>query len=134
MLNWTEHNIHHWGTPPVTGLQVDFFLLITTILAQLFNPHLCLLIQPIHQQFVSENLMGHSVKSLTEVQADNIHCSGFYQASHFTIDVYQVDQACVPLGEGIWSAAVDFFVLNIFFPVIQYLSCFCYLWGTVQDR
>lgn len=59
--------------------------------------------------------MGHSVKSLTEVQADNIHCSGFfYQASHFTIDVYQVDQACVPLGEGIWSAAVDFFVLNIF--------------------
>ncbi|KAK4825634.1 hypothetical protein QYF61_001419, partial [Mycteria americana] len=46
---------------------------------------------PILQQLVSEDLVGDSVKGLTEVQADNIHCSPLtYQANHFIIEVYQV--------------------------------------------
>lgn len=57
------------------------------------NPPHCLLIQPVHQQFVYEDVMGYSVKGLTDVPAENDHCSLLsYQDSHFVV-VYQVDQA-----------------------------------------
>ncbi|KAK4811173.1 hypothetical protein QYF61_019804 [Mycteria americana] len=81
-------------TPGVHRLHLDFVPLITTLwtwpFSQFFNPSHRLLIQPIHQQLLYEDLIGDSVKGLTEVQVYNILCSPLiYQASHFIIEVYQ---------------------------------------------
>lgn len=79
------------GTLLVTGIQLHpatgHHTLDTTV-QPLFNPPHCLLIQPTHQQLLCKDLTGDSVKGLTEVQTDNIHCpSLFYQANHFTMGI-----------------------------------------------
>jgi len=90
ILNSVGCSIHLWGTPLVTGLQLDFILLITTLRAQLFKQFsIHLTVQPIHQHLLYEDLMPDSVESLTEAKVDDIHCSPpfVYQVSHFIIKV-----------------------------------------------
>ena len=49
--------------------------------------------------------MGDRVKSLAEVEVDNIHCSPFiYPASHAIVESYQIGQAWFPLGESTLTA------------------------------
>jgi len=82
-----------WGTLLITGLQLDFVPLITSLWAwpfRQFSIHLP--IQPILQQLLCKDLMGDNVESLTEVYIDTTYCSLVYQASHF-ITVHHVDQA-----------------------------------------
>lgn len=60
----------------------------------IFNPLHCLLIQPLLQQLVCQVLMGDSVKGLTEIQEDKIHCSLLiHQAVDLIIEIYGVGQA-----------------------------------------
>lgn len=47
-----------------------------------------------YQRLVCEDLTGDSVKRLTEVQGDNIHCSSLpTRLVVLNIEVYQVGQA-----------------------------------------
>lgn len=58
------------------SLSVASFLHLYFLSGQpVFNPPNSLLIQPIHQQLVYEDLMEASVESLTEVMVHNICCS-----------------------------------------------------------
>jgi len=58
------------------------------------NPPHCPLIQPTLPELAYEDVMGDSVESLAEVQADNIHCSLLiYPASHAIVESYQIGQA-----------------------------------------
>lgn len=67
-----------------------------------------------HQQLVYEELIGNSVKCLTDVQVYNIHgFSLIHQASDFLIEVYQFGQALLTLGEAMLTTAADFSVLNM---------------------
>lgn len=98
MLNRAGHSIYPWGTLLITGLQLDFALPITTPWGRpfrQFSVHLtCVLIQPMLQQLVCEDLMGDSVKSvksLTEVQVDNFPL--IHQVCDFIIEAYQGSQA-----------------------------------------
>jgi len=97
-LNRTGPNIDPWGSttsyrPPTRLCPADHYPLGLAILP-LFKPPHCLLIQPVHQQFLYEDVMEDSVKGLTEVQVDNMQCSPLiYQASHYIIEFYQVGQA-----------------------------------------
>lgn len=46
--------------------------------------------------------MEYSIKDLTEVQIDDIHCSLLiYQAKHFIRKVYQVGEVSLPLGRSL---------------------------------
>ena len=65
-----------WGTLLLTGVQLDFVPLITTLWAQPFSQFLvhCLLIQSILHELLCEDTMGESVKGLTEVKVDDTHC------------------------------------------------------------
>lgn len=86
VLNRIGQSINPWSTPLITGLQLDFDPLTTTLWGPViqpdFNPPPCLLIQPILLQLLYDKLVGHSVESLTEVKAGNMHCStGPCQAS-----------------------------------------------------
>lgn len=54
--------------------------------------------------------MRDNVQYLTEVQVDTTYCSHLiYQASDFTIKVYQVDQALLPSSETMLDTPDDFF-------------------------
>ena len=56
--------------------------------------------------------MGDSVKSLTEVKADNIHYSALiYQAYNFIVEGYQAGQAWLPLGEAMMTPPNNLLVL-----------------------
>jgi len=118
MLNRTGPIIDPWDTLLVTGMQLDLVPLITPLRAPVqtvFNPPHHLLIQPIHQQVLYEDLMGDSVKGPTVVQVDNSHCSPLIcQASHFIIEIYQVGQARLPIGEAMLTTSTpdDLLVLN----------------------
>lgn len=58
--------------------------------------------------------MGDGVKSLPEVQVDNVHCSPHIcQASHFVTEGGQVGQAKLPLGEAVLSPPSDFLVVHM---------------------
>lgn len=60
----------------LTVLHPDFVLLVSTLRTkQIFNLHPCLLLQPIYEQLLCGDLMEDSLKGLTEVQIENIHCS-----------------------------------------------------------
>ncbi|KAK4831590.1 hypothetical protein QYF61_018350 [Mycteria americana] len=95
MLNRMRPNIDPWATPLVTGLQLDFMPLTTTLWAwpfSQFSVHLTIASSsPYFHWLLYKDLMGDSVKGLTEVRVDNVHCSPLiYQASHFITEVYQV--------------------------------------------
>lgn len=80
MLICTGLSVDLWGALMLTGFHLDFVLLIFTLRAEpVFNPPLCLLLQPIYEQLLYEDLTEDSVKSLTDIQAENIHCSPLIQ-------------------------------------------------------
>lgn len=58
--------------------------------------------------------MGDIVKGLTEVQVDNI-CSTFLicQVTHVIVELYQVGQAGLPLGEAMLTTSDYFLVPNV---------------------
>lgn len=58
--------------------------------------------------------MGGTAKSLAEVKVENIHSSLIiYQASHFTIEGFQVGQALLPLFQSMLTAPNCLFVLHV---------------------
>jgi len=61
----------------MTGLQAGLAQLITSVGAQQFRQFSvhCSLIQSLLYQLVSEDVRRDSVKSLTIVQINNMHCS-----------------------------------------------------------
>ncbi|GAB0181629.1 hypothetical protein GRJ2_000628200 [Grus japonensis] len=97
ILNRTGPSIDPWTTPLVTGLQLDFVPLITTLWAwpfSRFSIHLIVCLSSPYINKFYEDLIGNSIKGLTEMQVDNIHCSPLiYQASHFVVEVYQAGEA-----------------------------------------
>ena len=72
MLSRTGPSIDPWGTLVVTGLQLDFVPLITTLWAwpfrQFSNPPHCLHVQPVHQQLLYEDVMGDCVKESQNIR------------------------------------------------------------------
>ncbi|KAK4824875.1 hypothetical protein QYF61_021082 [Mycteria americana] len=78
---------------PSARLQATDHHPLGPVIQTVSNPPRCLLSQPIHQQLLCGDLMGNSVKILTEVEVGNIHCSPLIQqASHLILKVYQVGQ------------------------------------------
>lgn len=71
ILNRTGPTIEPWGTQLVTGLQLDFMLLITTLWDYLFNQYS---IHPIVQlrlhQLFHEDIVRTSSKNLADVEVD----------------------------------------------------------------
>ena len=58
--------------------------------------------------------MGDSVESLSEVEADNIHCSPLiYPASHAIVESYQIGQAWFSLGESILTTPDNLLFLHL---------------------
>lgn len=55
------------------------------------NSPLCVLIQSIQQHLLCKDFMGDCVKGLPEVQADTHYSPIVYQASHFIVEIQQVD-------------------------------------------
>ena len=67
-----------------------------------------------------EDIMGDSVKSLAEVEVDNIHCSPLiYSAGHPIIEGHQIGQAWFPLGESMLTTPDNLFFLHLFRDDIQ---------------
>lgn len=76
MLNRTGLNVDPVGTLLVPVLHLNFVPLVTILWTQLFSQfsiHLTVYHPPNLSAY--EDLMGDTVKDLTEVQVDNIHCS-----------------------------------------------------------
>ncbi|KAJ7397362.1 hypothetical protein BTVI_136460 [Pitangus sulphuratus] len=64
---------------------------IGSAIHSVLNPPHCPLIQPTFPEFSCEDIMGNSVKSLAEIQVDNIHCSPLiYPASYPTVEGNEV--------------------------------------------
>ena len=64
--------------------------------------------------------MEYSVKSLAEVEVDNIHCSPLiYPASHAIVESYQIGQAWFPLGESMLTTHHNLLFLHYFNDDIQ---------------
>jgi len=58
--------------------------------------------------------MGDSVKSLAEVEVDDIHSSPLiYPASHATVESYQIGQARFPLGESMLTTPDNLLFLHL---------------------
>lgn len=73
--------------------------------------------QPIRSIFRGEDAVGHSIKSLTEVQLDNIHSSSVvHRCSHCIIKGWLV-RLDLPLGETSSAVLNHLLVLHIFFPL-----------------
>ena len=113
MLNWTGPSTVTSYSPPAWLCATDHQPLGLAV-QLVFNALHCLIIQLILQQLVYEDVMQDSVKGLTDVRVDNIHCSCLvYQASHLTAEVYQAGQAWVPLGEAMLTISDDFLVIHV---------------------
>ena len=97
MLESIGPSIDPW-IPLVTGLQLDFIPLITTVQAQqfsLFAVHLAvLLICSVIHQFVNEGVMGDGVQSLAKVNINkHPHSSLICPATFLITEGYQIDIA-----------------------------------------
>lgn len=90
-----------------------------------FSPPQGLLDQPICEHLAYEDLMGSSLRGLTEVQAGNVHCPSFIcQVRHFITQVYQLGQAWLPLDEWMLIIPDDFLVPRVHgkgFPAFTFL-------------
>lgn len=80
-----------------------------------FNITHCLPTQPIIHHLLSLwGLMGSTAKNLAEVKVDNIHSSLIIpQASHFTIEAFQVGQALLPFFKAMLAAPNCLLVLHV---------------------
>lgn len=68
--------------------------------------------------------MGDSIKVFTEVQVDNIQCSALiYHISQPIIEVYEVGQAWLTLGEAILTTPDGFSSLEMHLEMISRISC-----------
>lgn len=88
----------HWSLVYTTAdLQLDFISLIATLLSlavqPVFSSPHCQLIYLIFHQLLHDDLTGDSIKGLSEVQLDNLHCSSLiYQISHFIVEDHRFGQ------------------------------------------
>ncbi|KAJ7413852.1 hypothetical protein WISP_87945 [Willisornis vidua] len=95
MLNRTGPTTDPWGTPLVTGLQLDAALFTNTLWAKpsshlLTQQRLCLT-KLWDCQLFQEHVMGGGVKGFDEVQVDYIHSlPDFHQAGHLVIQADQI--------------------------------------------
>ena len=117
VLNRTGPSIYSWGPLLVTGLQLDFVPLITTLWAwpfSQFSIHVSVCMISICQQLIYEDLTGHSVSGLPEVKTDPMHCSHLVcRASYFIVEVYQVGQAWLPCWESMLTSWSQLLVLHM---------------------
>lgn len=85
-------SIAPWGTLLVTGLQLDFLLLIALWACPFIHFSIYLTVYSC-QLLVSEALTGDGVENPPGIQAYNNHCSPLvYQASSFIMRGYQGSQ------------------------------------------
>ena len=97
---------------PPTRLHATYHHSLDGVIQPAFNLFHCPLMQPVLHQLTYEDLTGSSVKSLTEVKVDNIHCFPLiHQASDFIIDGDKVGQACH--GESMLTTPDDLIVLHM---------------------
>lgn len=88
-LNSTGPSTDPWGSPLVTGLQLDFVPWITTLQAQPFSQFSVPLTAT--YQFTCEDIMGALLKSK---QTTSTHFSALiHLVSHLIFEVYQVGEA-----------------------------------------
>jgi len=90
MLNRTGPGIEPCGATLVTGLQLDFVPLMTTLPAQQFSRFaVTLTVHSSGVYFISlamKMLLGDRVKRLTKLKINNIHCSALiHPASHLIL-------------------------------------------------
>lgn len=97
ILNETGPSTDPWGTLLVTGLQPDCTTdhnPLNLASQPVLNPPHCPLIYTTLSQLHYQNVMGHSIKSPSEVKVDGIHCSPhIYPAGDAIVEGYNVVQA-----------------------------------------
>lgn len=96
MLNRTGPSIGYTTSywPPTWFRGADHTPLGGAVQA-VFSPPRCLLIQPVLHQLLYQHLRGDGVKSLNEVQVENIHCSPLVcQSNDFIVEGFWVWKPC----------------------------------------
>lgn len=88
-----------------------------------FNSPRCLLMQPILHQLFYGDLTGYSIKGLSKVQVESIHCSLLmYQASRFIIDFVKLIKHDIPLVEP-YCLLLMIFLSLVYLEMVSRISC-----------
>jgi len=120
IFNRTSPSNESWGTPVMTGCQLDLIPFTTTLglaIQPVFHPAKCTPTQTMSSKFLQEDGVGNSVKGLTKVQVDDIHSlSLIHQAGHLVIEGDQVGQAGCAFHEPMLAGPDPLAVLHMVHP------------------
>lgn len=89
--NMTVPSTDPWGTPLVTGLQLDLMLLFTNIWAQpirQFSAYLIFHFSNLYFVSLPTRVLGDSMKNIIQLKLNNIHCSP--SSTKAVISLYKV--------------------------------------------